>query len=191
MDAKSHDSAVAAVSHAPHVIASALVNCVKRLAEENGHIPAMTAGGFKDITRIASSDPVLWHMIANGNRAEILSALGVFKKEIARFESALEQNADGVKGLFANAKTFRDGVADRAMTTYGGYYVIFVDVNDTPGIIGRVSTLLGDNGVNIKNIGIQNSRAYEGGALQIAFETAEYRDKSDVILRGMGYTTYM
>ncbi|MDR1065866.1 MAG: ACT domain-containing protein [Clostridiales bacterium] len=77
------------------------------------------------------------------------------------------------------------------MSTYGGYYVIFVDILDTPGIIGKISTVLGENGINIKNIGIGNSRAYEGGALQIAFEYVEHRDKTVRILGELGYTTYL
>jgi prephenate dehydrogenase len=189
MDPKLHDAAVAAVSHAPHIIASALVNSVKKLADSNGDIPALVAGGFKDITRIASSNPELWGMIANINRSEILTALTVFKNEIESFEAALRAN-DAEK-LFSEAKLFRDGIPDRAMSTYGGYYVIFVDILDTPGIIGKISTVLGENGINIKNIGIGNSRAYEGGALQIAFEYVEHRDKTVRILGELGYTTYL
>ena len=80
LDYKNHDYAVAAISHVPHVIASSLVNLVAQSDFPDGTMKKIAAGGFKDITRIASSSPVMWEQILFTNKDNIISLLEDYKK---------------------------------------------------------------------------------------------------------------
>lgn len=71
-----HDYATAAISHLPHVIAYSLVNLVRESDDENEIMKTIAAGGFKDITRIASSSPVMWENICLSNQEQILKFIG-------------------------------------------------------------------------------------------------------------------
>ena len=111
MEADRHDELLAATSHLPHALACALVNAVTRAGGPEAAL-RYTAGGFGDLTRIASSSPALWHDVFLANRERLLAALACFQTEI---ESLREAIADGDgEALLAslwNAKTVRDALA--------------------------------------------------------------------------------
>lgn len=91
MDVKTHDIIFGAVSHLPHMVAFALVNAVVALqgAYPNSNILQYSAGGFKDFTRIAASDPVMWRDIAIMNKENILHALDYFEDALAALRKAV------------------------------------------------------------------------------------------------------
>lgn len=181
-----HDYTVAAISHVPHIIASALVNTVKELDDDNCYMHALAAGGFKDITRIASSSPEVWSSICDDNRDKILEVLSVFRENIEQIENEL-RNKESLYIFFDEAKDYRDSFASRTSHAICSQYEIYVDVTDQPGAIATVATLLSVNNINIKNIGIINSRDYSEGALQIVFDEASHKDKASEILKSMNY----
>ena len=185
-----HDAAVAAISHAPHVIASALVNMVQNL-DQSGDLRALAAGGFKDLTRIASSSPEIWQAISLENRDELLGVLRAFIDILQLFANHLN-NADsgGIYGFFARSKAYRDSFTNKAAGAYNRRFEIRVEVEDKPGIIATVATILSFNGINIKNIGILNSREYENGILQIIFDDETSLKRSSDLLRRMNFTVY-
>lgn len=78
IDAKMHDRAAAGISHIPHIIASALVNLVKEIDFPDEKMQMLAAGGFKDITRIASSNPEIWQDIILSNKEQIVNILYIF-----------------------------------------------------------------------------------------------------------------
>ena len=84
IDYKKHDYIVAAISHVPHIIAAGLVNMVKELDDKEEHMKLLAAGGFKDITRIASSDPTMWENICTENKEEILNIESIYQKNLVR-----------------------------------------------------------------------------------------------------------
>jgi len=112
MEAASHDRVFAAVSHLPHMVAYALVHAVVRSAEEEENILAFSAGGFRDFTRIASSDPVMWRDIALMNRGALLDMLDRYNIE---FTALRERVATGdgpwLEEFFQTSKRLRDGIA--------------------------------------------------------------------------------
>ena len=75
LTSEEHDFITAGVSHLPHIIASALVNLVSMLDSDQEYMKTIAAGGFKDITRIASSSPVMWENICLSNQEQILKLL--------------------------------------------------------------------------------------------------------------------
>lgn len=114
MDCETHDGAVAAVSHVPHIIAYALANEVSELEDEKMSMQTLAAGGFKDTTRIASSNPEVWSAICEENKEQVVKTTEIF---IEKMQEALEYiKNDNYKELsifFQNAKEFRDGLKKR------------------------------------------------------------------------------
>ncbi len=76
LTSEEHDFITAGVSHLPHIIASALVNLVNMLDSDQEYMKTIAAGGFRDITRIASSSPIMWEQICVENKSEYLQCAG-------------------------------------------------------------------------------------------------------------------
>ncbi len=111
MDPERHDEILAATSHLPHALAFALVNAVTRLSGPEAALRS-TAGGFGDLTRIASSSPALWHDIFLANRERLFAALASFQIEIDALRTAIA-GGDGAALLarLGDAKAVRDALA--------------------------------------------------------------------------------
>ncbi|MEW6647217.1 MAG: prephenate dehydrogenase/arogenate dehydrogenase family protein [Pseudomonadota bacterium] len=108
MAVQHHDEVLAATSHLPHVLAYTLVDTLARM-EEHTEIFRFAAGGFRDFTRIASSDPRMWHDICLANREAILKVLDRYAADLAAVRGAIERG-DGAALLhtFGRAKKARD-----------------------------------------------------------------------------------
>jgi prephenate dehydrogenase len=107
MDIKHHDAVLAATSHLPHVLAFALVDLLAR-KDEQDEIFKYAAGGFKDFTRIASSDPGMWLDICLANKIEIVKLIQQFQGELENITQILEQNdRKQLFDIFSNAKNAR------------------------------------------------------------------------------------
>ncbi|MBT0665500.1 prephenate dehydrogenase/arogenate dehydrogenase family protein [Geobacter pelophilus] len=115
MDVEKHDRVVAAISHLPHMVAYSLVNAVGEYDGCDENILKYSAGGFRDFTRIASSDPVMWRDIALQNRDSILEMMDLFADYYARLR-ALVACGDGaaIERFFASSKEHRDGIVNQA-----------------------------------------------------------------------------
>lgn len=108
MSVEEHDEVLGATSHLPHVIAYSLVDT---LAQDihNPNIFRYAAGGFRDFTRIASSDPVMWHDIMRANKAAILQSMDLFIDNLSRLRSSIEhEDSDYLLKVFSRAKEARD-----------------------------------------------------------------------------------
>lgn len=114
MDPKVHDTVFAAVSHLPHMVAYTLVHAVDRSAEEEKNILDFSAGGFRDFTRIASSDPAMWRDIALMNRDALLAQLDRYAEEFNQLRERIASgDAQWVEQFFATSKRLRDGITAR------------------------------------------------------------------------------
>lgn len=103
-----HDTAVAAVSHLPHLIAASLVDLVKDTDNEEAFLKTIAAGGFRDITRIASSDPAVWSSICESNRDNIRLLLSAYIDRLTAIDHALENDDYGaIRNLFDTAGRYR------------------------------------------------------------------------------------
>ena len=112
MPVAEHDHILAATSHLPHVLAYALVDALAG-QEEKQEIFKFAAGGFRDFTRIASSDPVMWQEISLANRDALLTMLDVFTGELQQLRAAIAaSDADGLLACFQRAKRARDKFTD-------------------------------------------------------------------------------
>lgn len=190
LDAVTHDKATAAISHVPHLVASALVNMVRE-CDDKGVMRLLAAGGFKDITRIASSDPEMWTGIVTGNRTEVVLILEIFEEIVKNIrQSIIKDNKENITQFFKQAKEFRSEFQHGAKGLIEPVYNLVIDVTDTPGIIGRIATKLGNSGINIKNIHVSNSREMEEGCLRITLPDEKSLDAAFKILYESGYRVY-
>ncbi|HWQ93894.1 MAG TPA: prephenate dehydrogenase/arogenate dehydrogenase family protein [Gammaproteobacteria bacterium] len=110
MDARTHDEILAATSHLPHVLAYTLVDTLACM-EQHADIFRFAAGGFRDFTRIAASDPVMWRDICLANREAILKMIEKFGADLNRFGAALrDKDSAALLALLSSAKAARDGL---------------------------------------------------------------------------------
>lgn len=184
VEAGLHDRVVGAISHLPHVIAAALVNQVRRYDEADSLYSSLAAGGFLDLTRIASSDPDLWRDILLSNRDVVLELLDDWNAEIARFRELIETNdGAGIESEFREARDFRGGLPDRRKGVLAPSYDIYIDVPDHPGIIGAVASLLGNHRINLSNIQIIESREDTPGVLRLSFRNEGDWERAKEVLK--------
>ena len=111
MDPGHHDRIFAEISHLPHMAAYALVHAVGTADVEGENVLSYTAGGFRDFTRIASSDPAMWRDIALMNRNALLKSIDGFSASMAELRRNIETgDGAGLSAFFTTAKQFRDGI---------------------------------------------------------------------------------
>ena len=111
MDVLKHDRVVAAISHLPHMVAYSLVNAVEGYDRFDDSILRYSAGGFRDFTRIASSDPVMWRDIALMNRDAILEMMDFFNRYFSQLRSLVERgDGAGMHRFFEESKESRDAI---------------------------------------------------------------------------------
>ncbi len=188
MDADKHDRIVAGVSHIPHLAAAALVELVKNNDYDDGLMKTVAAGGFKDITRVASSSPAMWKEICESNESNISEFLDDLIGRLAEIKDRIdENNGDYIADLFDDAGTYRNSFNTLSAGPIKDSHKFSVDISDEPGAIASVATILAVNGINIKNIGIQHNREYIGGDMTVGFWDAESKAKAAGILEGKGY----
>ncbi len=105
-----HDKVLAATSHLPHMLAYAMVHHLSHL-NEHEEIFRYAAGGFRDFTRIASSDPVMWRDVCLSNGDALLELIAQYQQELDRIATAIrDENADELLQLFGRAKSERDSL---------------------------------------------------------------------------------
>lgn len=169
LQADRHDYITAAISHLPHIIAAGLVNLVHD-EDKDGLMKMIAAGGFKDITRIASSSPVMWQSICLTNTDNIMTLLDAYILALKGIRDKLnDRNAEMLYDLFDRAKAYRDSFNNIGSGPIKKEFVLYMDLRDEAGAIAKTATLLADAGISIKNIGIMHNREVQDGALRIEF----------------------
>ena len=187
-----HDYVTAAISHLPHVIAASLVNLVKNTDSEEGIMKMIAAGGFKDITRIASSSPEMWQQICLTNTENISLLLEQYIESLTAYKRFLDQkDADKLYSFFDTARSYRESFIDASSGPIKTEYVITVDIADKPGAIAAIASLLAMHDISIKNIGINHNRELAEGALRIEFYEDNSYSGAVKVLQGHGYPIHM
>ena len=188
---KQHDFITGAVSHLPHVIAASLVNLIKQSDSEEGLMKLIAAGGFKDITRIASSSPAMWQQICLTNRENISELLGRYITSLNEIKEEIDASQSRrLYQFFDEARNYRDSFIDAGSGPIKKSYSIRIDIADEPGALAAIATILALHQISIKNIGIVHNREQEDGVLRVEFYHEESIEKASEILRSKGYNVY-
>lgn len=175
-----HDYIVAAISHVPQIIATTLVNTVKDLNNED--MRTLAAGGFKDITRIASSDPTMWKHICHDNEEEIRKILNLYIKKLQEFVKSILGNDKLVYHYIEEGRDYRNTFNN---TKINGQSIpkLNIELEDKVGAIETVIHKLSINNISIKNLNIENNRENMNGVLTLYFENYEDLKRAKMALK--------
>jgi prephenate dehydrogenase len=181
-----HDRLVAVVSHLPQVASTTLMGTAADLEAGEADALLLAAGGFRDLTRLAASQPALWSDILVANREQVAAAIDLFVQRLNVLRDLIAAgNAAAVESTFDAAKRARLGLSAKP-TVRAGVAVWQVEIPDEPGALARITAVLGEGGVNIEDLQIVHSP--EGGRgtvhLTVAADTA---GSSADVLSGAGY----
>jgi prephenate dehydrogenase len=168
MEAGEHDSVMASVSHLPHLVACALVSMLY------GDDKALTlaAGGFRDTTRIASSDPDLWTDILMSNRWLLTERVDKLISELRDLQAMLAKGESlELTRYLGVVKNTRDSLPARRRGLIPHVQEVICIVPDRPGIIGLLGTWLGEKGINIADIEIIRVREGDGGTIRLGLSS--------------------
>lgn len=191
LEAREHDEITAAISHVPHIIAAQLVNLVKDSDDEAEKMRALAAGGFKDITRIASSSPVMWQNICLTNSEVIKKVLDRYIVTLKEASDALSKmDGDFLYQMFDTAGEYRSAIPNKSIGLMKKMFEIYLDIVDEAGAIATIATLLASNQISIKNIGIIHNREFEEGVLRIEFYDDTAQTKAVSLLGRYNYRIY-
>lgn len=191
LDYHQHDFITASISHLPHLIASSLVNLVHDLDGSEELMKRIAAGGFKDITRIASSSPEMWEQICMTNEANISRVLELYIQSLQKIQEDLkERNGKHIYNLFESSRDYRNSIPDTSSGPIKKMYAFYCDMVDEAGGIATLATILATNGISLKNIGIIHNREFEEAVLKVELYDKDSYQKAVEILRRYHYTIY-
>ncbi|MFY4775989.1 prephenate dehydrogenase [Metabacillus sp. RGM 3146] len=189
MQPEEHDRVTGVISHFPHIVAASLVHQAEYYENDFPLIKPLAAGGFRDITRIASSNPAMWRDILLQNREYMMKLFEDWMAEMNRIKSYVEdENEDEIYTYFEKAKAFRDGLPAKKEGAIPSFHDLYADVPDYPGVISEVTGYLAKEKISITNIRIIETREEIYGVLRISFQTEKDREKAKICLEK--YTDY-
>lgn len=179
-----HDRLVARISHLPYLLAVAL----NRMVAQSPHrdlLIFLAAGGFRDLTRVASGSPRMSRDMVVANKEALKEAIEELRAVLLELEELLEAPEALLEAAEA-AKRTRDSLPIVRRSLLPEMHDLVVQVPDRPGEIARIATALGEAGVNIKDIEVLTIRE-AAGALRLGFATREERERARAVLQGVGY----
>ena len=191
MPSEEHDYVTAAISHFPHVLSASLVNLVRDLDLPGHPMKTVAAGGFRDITRISSSSPQMWQEICLANPKNICRVLDAYMQKLIDYRLAISNgDADKLYEIFRSCKDYRDSFDAQPHIPMFHEYRLFVEIADETGSLAKITALLSEAGISIRNLSIINNREYEQGALKIAFGSEAARAAAGDVLSNAGYVVH-
>jgi cyclohexadieny/prephenate dehydrogenase len=124
MDAAYHDQVLAITSHLPHLIAFSIVDTATNLASElQQEVIRYSAGGFRDFTRIAASDPTMWRDVFLYNREAVLDIIQRFNEDLTELQKAIRKgDGDMLFEVFSRTRAVRRGIIDAKQATQARYF---------------------------------------------------------------------
>lgn len=186
-----HDFITAGVSHLPHIIASALVNLVSMLDNDLEYMKTIAAGGFRDITRIASSSPIMWEQICVENSENISNVLDDYIRLLIQIRCFVDnKDAESLYRMFASSRDYRDSIDVTDNGLLKKAHMLYLDIADEAGGIATIATILAMEQISIKNIGIIHNREFEQGVLKIEFYDENAKNRGMMLLKKRNYIVY-
>lgn len=181
-----HDKIAATVSHVPHLLAVALVLLARQTEEIIPGTLTLAAGGFRDMTRIASSSYSMWHDVLTTNKQAIETQLDSYIEILGGIKRSLQEGS--LNDAFGCSRETRSRISITGKGFINPLSEILVHAKDQPGFIASLSKLLADKNINIKDIEVVKVREGEGGTIRLAFESSEISRKAIAALAENGFS---
>lgn len=189
MDPATHDSIAAVVSHVPQLVAVGLMNLAGGSRAGSQQTLRLGAGGFRDLTRIASSPFTTWSGILPANRNEVVHTLGRLERLLAGYRRALLRNDwKALRRQFQRSGRLRDRIPKDMKGFLHALAILEVFIPDKPGMLAKLAVALARKNVNIKDIELMKVREGTGGTFRLSFESEEEKRMAAAILRSKGFT---
>lgn len=153
MSAEQHDAAVARISHVPQILAAALLEG----AREAPGAMDLAAGSFRDLTRVAASDPAVWMDILSANRSEVVVAIEWLRERLA----AVVASDESLEETLTEARRLRAALGH-------GLGIVRVTLEDRPGEMAAVGRALADSGVDLRDLQLRHAPYGGGGILTLS-----------------------
>lgn len=187
----SHDRLVAVVSHVPHLTAAALMGVAATRSDEHAALLRLAAGGFRDMTRIASSRSGIWLDICGENRTAILDGLDDLIDGLRSMRTSIDEgNTEALRGRLDDARRARMNLPSKA-GAIEDLTEVRIPIPDRPGAAAEVFTLSGDLGVNIHDFEVVHSVEGDKGVMVIVIRS-EHVDlfRGGLLARGFRPATH-
>lgn len=181
MPPDAHDALVATISHLPYLTSLAMTHMVAR----DERLSLLAAGGFRDLTRVASGDPRMSRDMVVENKAALREALARFRGQLERLEADLDEPEELLAAALEGKRT-RDSLPIVKRSLLPQRHDLVVAVPDRPNQLGAVTQTLGAHGVNIKDIEVLAIRE-DGGAVRLGLESPEDVQRAAGILTAEGF----
>ena len=191
LQAARHDRIAAAVSHLPQLLSVALTNYVGRLHDSDQAFLKLAAGGFRDMTRIASSQFDIWQDILAANEGPILDMLGGFATELQKTRNKVF--AGDLKDLrqdFEQARSSRNLIPKHTKGFLHPLADVYVYAEDKPGFLFHLTKVLHEADINIKDLELLKIREGIEGVFRIGFQNQSLADQAIDALKESGYEAF-
>ncbi len=187
LDANRHDTIAACTSHLPQLVATTLMNVTAQRLDDDQALLQLAAGGFRDMTRIASSPYALWRPILEANQDCVVATLNDFMQTLQHIIDCItEGDQDAIGEAFARASELRDTIPKDSKGFLHPLADVFVYAEDRPGTLTHITNTLFDSGINIKDIELLKIREGTGGAFRISFVDDQAAENAVTVLMEAG-----
>ena len=191
LGAQAHDRIAAAVSHLPQLLAVTLVNTVAEARDNDEQTLQLAAGGFRDMTRIASSPFSMWRDVLIGNQGPILDMLSHFTRRLQSVRNRLiEENLDALDEAFGSAQAARRDIPKDSKGFLQPLADVYVEANDRPGVLAEMTTALTEADLNIKDIELLKFREGTGGTFRLGFPNEADADAAVEVLAATDFRAH-
>jgi prephenate dehydrogenase len=188
VDPAHHDALAAVVSHLPQLAATTLMNlAAERARDDHAGLLLLAAGGFRDATRVAASDPELWLDICTQNRDAIVAVLDEYTERLTTLRGQVA-NGDGnaLRATLGQAHQARHSLPSKE-TASGTLVELSMPIPDHPGVLAEVTTTVGRVGVNIDDLRIEHAPEGGAGTLHLSVTGDEQAELAHSALHRRGY----
>jgi prephenate dehydrogenase len=186
LDPARHDELMAVISHLPHLTATTLMNLAGERGKEHAGLLSLAAGGFRDVTRVAASNPDIWLDICEENSEAISAVIRNFSDRLLELgELVRAGKRSDLRERFLAAREARRDLPGKRVS--GELFELHIPIPDRPGVLAEVTTTVGNLGVNIEDLQISHAEEGGRGVLRLLVVGADEAAKVEAALVTHGY----
>jgi prephenate dehydrogenase len=180
-----HDRIAATISHLPQMLAVCLVNMLNGVADSQPEYVKLAAGGFRDMTRIASSPFSIWRDICATNQDLVREKLEEYISQLQEIKELV--GTEGLSERYSSASAMRNAIPKDTKGFLHAHPEVLVVTEDKPGMLARITTALANHHINISDIEVLKVREGEGGTIRLAVPDNEAARRTIEILGEQGF----
>ncbi len=185
LDPVSHDEIVAAVSHLPYLLSVSLVNLIADLQAKHPNLLQLAAGGFRDLTRVASGSTKMWVDICQSNKSQILPLIDLLIQHLQTLKSLISE--ENVLSKLERARQVRSTIPYSNKGLLEPLHEVRLVAKDEPGVLATLTRVIAEAGINISDMEILKIREGEGGTIRLAFRLRSDAIQAVELLKHAGF----